>query len=202
MIKSRRRRGAQLGMLAAVALSIGSIGAASASATSQQWMEFTSGVTPATVSGTLQLTNLLGGHPVTPVSCPVLTTGAPNYSTPQAFTGGFNGMSRQTCSNGKQFEVDVTFVLTGTPGSWSVVLWPGSNTAKLSPFTVGGTSTTWWQASMVTVPLTNGAGSVPTKLTFNNTKLGYQYSSTNGVYATGTLDVNTPGGGTLTVGLR
>ena len=74
-------------------------------------------------------------------------------------------------------------------------------TYQLSPFTVGGSSTTWWQDN-ATIPLTNGAGGVSTKLTFNNTKLGYQYSSTNGLYATGTLNVTTPGGGTLTVGLR
>ena len=200
MIKSRRRRGAQLGMLAAVALGMGSFGVAGASATVPAWMEFPmGGNTPATVSGTLQLSTLGG---VFTTSCPVLTTTRPHGTppTPMAFSTGFQGVSRQTCSNGQQFEVDATFSLSGTPGNWSAVL-QHLYGSQLSPFTVSVTST-WWQDSTVTIPLTNGAGGVPTKLTFNHTKLGYQYSSTNGVYATGTLNVNTPGGGTLTVGLR
>ncbi|MES1193600.1 MAG: hypothetical protein ABUM26_04695 [Solirubrobacterales bacterium] len=197
-------------MLAAVALGMGSFGVAGASATTGAWMEFPlSSTTPATVSGTLQLSESMAGT----VSCPVLTTPAstPPF-TPTAFNGAsgsagrFMGTSRQTCSNGKQFEVSLSFFQQGgAPGSWTVLLQgPINGGAQASPLTVLGWSTTWVQnANVLAIPLTNGAGGVPTKLTFNNTTLGYQYHpSMNLLKATGTLDVTTPGGGTLTLGLR
>ncbi|MES1193568.1 MAG: hypothetical protein ABUM26_04535, partial [Solirubrobacterales bacterium] len=169
-------------MLAAVALGMGSIGVASASATAPMWMEFPlSSSTPATVSGTLQLSEPMA--PGVTVSCPVLTTAVsfPGSAPPIALNGGsggtsrFLGMSRQTCSNGKQFDISLTLYVGSAPGSPTVIVQSVSpNTSLSSPITVA-SSTTWSQTS-TTVPLTNGAGGVPTKLLFNNTVLGWQYN--------------------------
>lgn len=202
MSKSRKHLGAKTALLVVAALCLSaSAGASAASALQPTWMELANGTSaPATLSGTLQVKLQLTG---TPVSCPVVASGVARNGA----TGGadYAANSLETCSNGEQFQVNMSFRPSAIPGGWAVTVYPpvGPPQAQLSPFQASGSGA--WQQSQNTTPvaLTNGAGGSPTTLTFNNTKLGDElWSGYKPLYATGTLSLTRPTGGTLTVGLR
>lgn len=197
---AQRAAGTALAALATIAV----FGTATASA---KWAEIPNGTsTPATLEGTLQLSN---GAPyafppfIEGVECQVDTTDSTatgllidsEASNTANGTATFTGVSQVDCADG-QFGIALSGQVTAGVGTIEMYVDPGSGPDFFPvPLYNGPFDGSYHQIAGMTVPFTNGTGGESSTIALDGSRISWLQ---NGLYATGTLELKRPGGGTLT----
>lgn len=182
---SLKLKTAVVGAVAAVVLAAG---ASAASAAPAAWVGIAAGGgTPTTVSGTLTMRQ---GAYITTCSFPTTPgsfgSGASNQTATQGIAAGAGYLG---CANGNLFSLKFLYTASKNAGAFSLTNAPAGQ-YEWDPFHPG----YQYYGAAYTVPFTNGAGAVTSKITFNNTVIG-----TNGLNATGVISITRSGGALLTL---
>jgi hypothetical protein len=169
--------------VAAVGL-LSAVGAASASALPATWV---GGNSPG-VKATGTLTVKVGAQTTTCVYNPAFMD-AVNSGAPLQGRLLSNGASSAGCANGGAFSAGFNAPASKNAGVFTINSTTGGGVGGRNPFGPYGSTynAIAWSAPAAWV---NGAGAVPSKLTFNNTTIGFASTSPGGnVIITGTLNI-------------